>query len=80
MKLLDVFKERAPIFMELAWRISLSSASSLLAATILAGVLAGSAMTQAPVARCTLPSELKGIPAATDAGIMGKRAGAERLD
>jgi len=31
MKLLYVFKERAPIFIELAWRISLSSASRLLA-------------------------------------------------
>jgi len=31
MKLLYVFKERAPISIELAWRISLSSASRLLA-------------------------------------------------
>jgi hypothetical protein len=31
MKLLYVFKERAPIFIEIAWRISLSSASRLLA-------------------------------------------------
>jgi len=29
MKLLYVFKERAPIFIELAWRISLSSADLL---------------------------------------------------
>ena len=31
MKLSYVFKERAPIFIELAWRISLSSASRFLA-------------------------------------------------
>src|SRR3984957_10127154 len=71
MKLLYVFKERAPIFIELTWRISLSSASRLLAATILAGALAGSAMAQAPDAGCVLPSEPKGIPAAIDAAITG---------
>src|SRR5437879_775852 len=46
MKLLYVLEERAPIFIELAWGISLSSASRLLAATTLAGALAGSAMAQ----------------------------------
>jgi hypothetical protein len=34
MKLLYVFKERAPIFMELAWRVSLSSASVLMHAML----------------------------------------------
>jgi len=71
MKLLYVFEERAPIFIELAWGISLSSASRLLAATILAGALAGSAMAQAPDAGCALPSEPEGIPAAIDAAITG---------
>ncbi len=68
MKLLYVFEERAP---ELAWGISLSSASRLLAATILAGTLAGSAMAQAPDAGCALPSEPEGIPGAIDAAITG---------
>src|SRR2546430_5707735 len=68
MKLLYVFEERAP---ELAWGISLSSASRLLAATTLAGALAGSAMAQAPDAGCALPSEPEGIPGAIDAAITG---------
>jgi hypothetical protein len=51
--------------------MSLSSASRLLAAAILAGALAGSAMAQAPDAGCALPSEPKGIPAAIDATITG---------
>jgi hypothetical protein len=34
----------------------------LFSATILAGALAGSAMAQAPDARCALPSEPEGIP------------------
>ena len=71
MKLLYVSEERAPIFIELAWGISLSSASRLLVATILAGALAGSAMAQAPDAGCALPSEPEGIPAAIDAAITG---------
>jgi hypothetical protein len=71
MKLLYVFEERAPIFIELAWGISLSSASRLLVATILAGALAGSAMARAPDAGCALPSEPEGIPAAIDAAITG---------
>jgi hypothetical protein len=66
-----VFEERAPIFIEFAWGISLSSASRLLAVTILAGALAGSAMAQAPDAGCALPSEPEGIPAAIDAAITG---------
>jgi hypothetical protein len=66
MKLLYVFNECAPIFIERAWRISLSSASRLLAATILAGAHAGNAMAQAPDAGCALPSEPEGIPAALD--------------
>src|ERR1700726_311853 len=37
----------------------------------LAGVLAGSAMAQAPDAGCALPSEPEGIPAALDAAITG---------
>src|SRR5579859_1622139 len=40
-------------------------------ATILAGVLAGSAMAQAPDSGCALPSEPEGIPAAVDAAITG---------
>ena len=44
---------------------------TLLPATILAGVLAGSAMAQAPDAGCALPSEPTGIPAAIDAAISG---------
>src|SRR5438067_12392944 len=68
MKLLYVFEERAP---ELAWGISLSSASRLLAATTLASALAGSAMAQAPDAGCALPSEPEGIPGAIDADITG---------
>jgi hypothetical protein len=71
MKWLYAFEERAPIFIELAWGISLSSASRLLAATILAGALAGSAMAQAPDAGCALPSEPQGIPDAIDAAITG---------
>ena len=71
MKLLYVLEERAPIFIELAWGISLSSASRLLAATTLAGALAGSAMAQAPDAGCALPSEPEGIPGAIDAAITG---------
>src|ERR1700686_1395339 len=71
MKLLYVFKECAPIFIERAWRISLSSASRLLAATILAGAHAGNAMAQAPDAGCALPSEPEGIPTALDAAITG---------
>jgi hypothetical protein len=39
--------------------------------TMLAGVLAGSAMAQAPEAVCSLPAEPKGIPAAIDAAITG---------
>ena len=37
----------------------------------LAGVLAGSAMAQAPDAGCALPSGPEGIPAAIDAAITG---------
>src|ERR1700694_87526 len=48
-----------------------SGATSLLVATILAGVLAGSALAQAPDAGCALPSEPEGIPAALDAAITG---------
>jgi hypothetical protein len=44
---------------------------TLFSATILAGVLAGSAMVQAPDAGCALPSEPQGIPAALDAAISG---------
>jgi hypothetical protein len=44
---------------------------ALFSKTILAGVLAGSAMAQAPDAGCALPSEPKGIPAALDAAITG---------
>jgi len=44
---------------------------TLFAATILAGTLAGSAMTQAADAGCALPSEPQGIPAAFDAAITG---------
>ena len=40
-------------------------------ATMLAGALAGDAMAQAPDARCALPSEPEGIPAALDAAITG---------
>jgi hypothetical protein len=43
----------------------------LFVATILAGVLAGSAMAQAPNASCALPLEPEGIPAALDAAITG---------
>src|SRR5436190_23657902 len=68
MKLLYVFEERAP---ELARGFSFSSASRLLAATILPGTLAGSAMAQAPDAGCALPSEPEGIPGAIDAAITG---------
>ena len=44
---------------------------TLFSATILAGALAGNAITQAPDAGCALPSEPKGIPAAVDAAITG---------
>jgi hypothetical protein len=44
---------------------------ALFLATILAGVLAGTAMAQAPDAACALPSEPKDIPAAFDAAITG---------
>jgi len=44
---------------------------TLFAATILAGVLAASALAQAPDAGCALPSEPEGIPAALDAAISG---------
>jgi hypothetical protein len=44
---------------------------TLLSTTILAGALAGSAMAQAPDARCALPSEPQGIPAAIDAAVTG---------
>jgi hypothetical protein len=44
---------------------------TLLLATILAGVLGGSAMAQTPDASCALPSEPEGIPAALDAAISG---------
>jgi hypothetical protein len=44
---------------------------TLASATILAGMLAGSAMAQAPDAGCALPSEPEGIPAALDAAITG---------
>jgi hypothetical protein len=44
---------------------------TLFAATILAGVLAASALAQAPNAGCALPSEPEGIPAALDAAISG---------
>src|SRR3981081_1660475 len=71
MKLLYVFEERAPISIELAWSISLSSASRLLAATILAGALAGSAMREAPDAGCAFPWDPGGFPAAIDAAITG---------
>ena len=44
---------------------------TLFSASILAGVLAGSAMAQAPGAGCALPSEPESIPAALDAAITG---------
>jgi hypothetical protein len=44
---------------------------TLFATMILAGMLAGSALAQAPVAGCALPSEPEGIPAALDAAITG---------
>jgi hypothetical protein len=44
---------------------------TLFAATILAGVLAGSALALAPDAGCALPSEPEGIPAALDTAITG---------
>jgi hypothetical protein len=44
---------------------------TLFSATILAGVVAGSATAQAPDAGCALPSEPWGIPAALDAAITG---------
>jgi hypothetical protein len=50
---------------------SLQMLRALFLATILAGALAGSAMAQALDARCALPSEPEGIPAALDAAITG---------
>ena len=50
---------------------SLQMLRTLFLATIQAGALAGSAMAQAPDARCALPSEPEGIPAALDAAITG---------
>ena len=47
---------------------------TLVSATILTGALAGSAMAQATDARCALPSEPEGIPAALDAAITGPAA------
>ena len=44
---------------------------TLFATTILAGVLAGRAVTQAPDSGCALPSEPEGVPAALDAAITG---------
>src|SRR5215467_4417337 len=44
---------------------------TLFSATILAGVLAGTALAQAPNAGCALPSEPEGIAAALDAAITG---------
>ena len=44
---------------------------TLFSATILVGVLAGTAMAQAPNAGCALPSEPWAIPAALDAAISG---------
>jgi hypothetical protein len=44
---------------------------TLFSATILTGVLAGTAMAQLPDAGCALPSEPKGIPAAIEAAISG---------
>ena len=50
---------------------SLQVLRALFLATILAGGLAGNAMTQAPDASCALPSEPEAIPAALDAAITG---------
>jgi ketosteroid isomerase-like protein len=61
MKLPYVFEERAPIFIELAWGISLSSASRLLVATILAGACAGNAL-----ANSSRASSTKGETAASE--------------
>src|SRR5437660_2633439 len=44
---------------------------TLFSVTILTGLLAGSAMAQAPGAGCALPSEPEGIPSAIDAAISG---------
>ena len=44
---------------------------TLFSATLLAGMLAGTAMAQAPEAACALPSDPKNIPAALDAAITG---------
>ena len=44
---------------------------TLFSATILVGVLTGSALAQAPDAGCALPSEPEGTPAALDAAITG---------
>jgi len=44
---------------------------TLFATTILAGVLAGKAVAQAPDSGCALPSEPEGVPAALDAAITG---------
>lgn len=51
--------------------ISSQMMRTLFSATILAGALAGTAMAQAPDARCALPSEPEGIPVALDAAITG---------
>src|ERR1700749_2352160 len=51
--------------------VSLQILSTLFLATILAGALAGNGMPHAPDARCALPSEPDGIPAALDAAITG---------
>jgi hypothetical protein len=48
-----------------------SAMRTLFSAAILAGVLVGSAMAQAPDAGCALPSDPKGIPAAIDSAITG---------
>jgi hypothetical protein len=50
---------------------SLQMLGTMFLATILAGVLAGSSMAQAPDTGCPLPSEPEGIPAALDAAITG---------
>src|SRR5579863_1776037 len=66
-----MFKGRALMYVEHARSISLSFASTFLAAAILAGTHARNAMAQAPGAGCALPSEPEGIPAAIDATITG---------
>jgi hypothetical protein len=71
MKFSYVFNERAPIPIQFARRMSLSSPGRLLAAVIISGALAGSGMAQTPDADCALPSDPKGMPAAIDAAITG---------